>query len=133
MSVKSPKDVDIHVGQAVRARRKLMKISQTELAAAAGVSFQQVQKYENAANRISCSTLIVFAAALKCAPQDLLPDTAKPAVSIDDPALELAGAYGGRRLAQAYLAMHPRCQASLLSVASALVNIAPEHGALADA
>ena len=50
--------VDKYVGSRVRGRRMALGISQTELANALGVSFQQVQKYEKGSNRISASKLL---------------------------------------------------------------------------
>ena len=52
-----PNPVDVHVGARVRVRRTLLGMNQTKLGDAIGVSFQQVQKYENGANRISASRL----------------------------------------------------------------------------
>ncbi len=52
-----PHPVDVHVGGRVRLRRKLLGMSQTDLGNALGVTFQQVQKYERGANRISASRL----------------------------------------------------------------------------
>ena len=52
-----PDPVDVHVGQRLRQRRTLLGMSQERLAQAFGVSFQQVQKYERGANRISASRL----------------------------------------------------------------------------
>ncbi len=49
--------IDKHVGNRVRMRRLMIDMSQTELADALGLTFQQVQKYENGANRISASRL----------------------------------------------------------------------------
>ena len=49
--------IDVHVGQAVRRLRKARGVSQEALAAALGLTFQQVQKYENGANRVSASKL----------------------------------------------------------------------------
>ena len=49
--------VDIHVGARVRVRRKLLGMTQTDLGAALGLTFQQVQKYEKGANRIGSSRL----------------------------------------------------------------------------
>ena len=54
---KSPNPVDIYVGNRVRMRRLMLDISQTRLADALGVTFQQVQKYEKGVNRISASRL----------------------------------------------------------------------------
>jgi len=55
-----PNPVDIHVGARVRLRRTLMGLNQTDLGNAVGLTFQQVQKYENGANRISASRLFEF-------------------------------------------------------------------------
>ncbi len=57
IAVDGPDPVDVHVGQRLRQRRTLLGMSQEKLAAAFGVSFQQVQKYERGANRISASRL----------------------------------------------------------------------------
>ena len=53
--------VDKYVGSRVRGRRMALGISQTKLANALGVSFQQVQKYEKGSNRISASKLLATA------------------------------------------------------------------------
>lgn len=53
--------VDIHVGARVRLRRKMQGYSQSELAEALGLTFQQVQKYERGGNRISASKLYEIA------------------------------------------------------------------------
>ncbi len=49
--------IDVHVGARLRQRRTLLGMNQTKLGDATGVSFQQMQKYENGANRISASRL----------------------------------------------------------------------------
>ena len=56
---------DQHVGARVRMRRMLLGISQTDLGKAAGITFQQVQKYEKGTNRISASRLVQFADVLR--------------------------------------------------------------------
>jgi transcriptional regulator with XRE-family HTH domain len=48
---------DVHIGRRVRERRIAMGLSQSELAEGLGISFQQVQKYESGANRISGSRI----------------------------------------------------------------------------
>ncbi|WP_366654389.1 helix-turn-helix domain-containing protein [Fodinicurvata sp. EGI_FJ10296] len=55
-----PDPVDVHVGKRLRQRRTLLGMSQEKLAQAFGVSFQQVQKYERGANRISASRLYLL-------------------------------------------------------------------------
>ena len=59
-----PNPVDRHVGLRIRMRRKELGISQERLAEAIGLTFQQVQKYERAANRVSASKLWEMAQAL---------------------------------------------------------------------
>jgi transcriptional regulator with XRE-family HTH domain len=49
--------IDQHVGSRVRMRRLMLKMSQTDLADALGLTFQQVQKYEKGANRVGASRL----------------------------------------------------------------------------
>jgi len=49
--------VDIHVGNRIKMQRRLSGKSQTELGKGIGVTFQQVQKYENCTNRVSSSRL----------------------------------------------------------------------------
>ena len=49
--------IDVHVGGRVRIRRTLLGLSQEKLGEALGLTFQQVQKYERGANRISASRL----------------------------------------------------------------------------
>jgi len=53
--------VDAHVGKRVRMRRLMLGMSQTKLGDALGLTFQQVQKYEKGANRISASRLQLIA------------------------------------------------------------------------
>jgi transcriptional regulator with XRE-family HTH domain len=55
--VGQPHPIDIHVGARLRLRRTELRMSQEKLAAALELTFQQVQKYERAANRISASRL----------------------------------------------------------------------------
>ena len=59
-----PHRVDIHVGQKLRQRRWLVGMTQQELAAMVGIKFQQIQKYETGANRVSASRLWDIAEAL---------------------------------------------------------------------
>jgi transcriptional regulator with XRE-family HTH domain len=57
--------VDVHVGQRVRQRRWMIGMTQQQLANAVGIKFQQIQKYETGANRISASRLWDIAGALE--------------------------------------------------------------------
>jgi transcriptional regulator with XRE-family HTH domain len=60
-----PNPIDRHVGLRIRLRRKELGISQEKLAESIGLTFQQVQKYERAANRVSASKLWEVARALE--------------------------------------------------------------------
>lgn len=57
--------IDEHIGQRMQLRRNMMGLSQKDLASSCGVTFQQIQKYETAENRISASRLFDISAALE--------------------------------------------------------------------
>ena len=54
---------DLHVGARIRQRRQILGMTQTDLANKVGVKFQQLQKYETGANRVSASRLADIARA----------------------------------------------------------------------
>src|SRR5436190_11101166 len=58
-------DIDVHLGRRLRRRRRLLGLTQQELAVACGVRFQQIQKYECAANRMSAARLWQLAEVLE--------------------------------------------------------------------
>ena len=68
-----PDPIDIEVGLRLRTLRRAKGMSQEDLGLAMGVTFQQVQKYERGANRISASMMVRAARALEVQPQALLP------------------------------------------------------------
>jgi transcriptional regulator with XRE-family HTH domain len=57
--------VDEHVGKRIRRRRRLLGVTQQQLAERVGIKFQQIQKYETGANRVSASRLWDIADALE--------------------------------------------------------------------
>jgi transcriptional regulator with XRE-family HTH domain len=59
-----PDPIDRHVGTRVKTRRVGLRMSQTSLGREIGVTFQQIQKYENGGNRIGASNLAKIARAL---------------------------------------------------------------------
>lgn len=63
-----PNNVDIHVGSQIRARRVALGLSQKAVAESIGLTFQQVQKYENGKNRIGASRLFDICKALNVDP-----------------------------------------------------------------
>jgi transcriptional regulator with XRE-family HTH domain len=65
LETKNPTLADQHVGRRLRWRREELELSQQELADRLGVTFQQIQKYENGRNRISAGRLFDMAQALE--------------------------------------------------------------------
>jgi transcriptional regulator with XRE-family HTH domain len=64
-SKRVPTPADIRFGHKMRERRKILRMSQTELGAALGVTFQQIQKYENGFSGVRASTLEKLARTLR--------------------------------------------------------------------
>ncbi len=58
-------DIDLHLGRRLRRRRRLLGLTQQQLAAQVGIRFQQIQKYECGANRISAARLWQLSEALE--------------------------------------------------------------------
>jgi transcriptional regulator with XRE-family HTH domain len=116
--------VDRHMGARIRHRRRELGISQAKLAAMLGVSFQQVQKYEIGANRVSASTLWRISQMLGVEPGywfDGLPVDDGEAVRYDL-AAQLLLTEDGQTLARAYAGIGAR------SARLALIAIAQELG-----
>ena len=64
--------VDVYVGARLRMRRMILGMSQSKLGELLGVTFQQIQKYENGSNRISVHRLRLTARALEVSPSYFL-------------------------------------------------------------
>ena len=58
-------EIDFHLGKRMRRRRRLLGLTQHQLAESCGVRFQQIQKYECGANRVSAARLWRIAGALE--------------------------------------------------------------------
>ncbi|MDB5427792.1 MAG: transcriptional regulator, family [Phenylobacterium sp.] len=123
-STKAPDPMDVALGAAVRIRRRTIGLSQEALADQCGVSFQQIQKYENGANRISFSRLVQIARALKCRVIDLMD-------VLDGPDRETTGDLdlltrmrtpGALELLTAYEQMTPEARSSLVGLLRAVVG-----------
>jgi transcriptional regulator with XRE-family HTH domain len=118
--ISTPDPVDVHVGRMLRAHRKRMSLSQQGLADACKVTFQQVQKYERGANRVSASMLQRAADCLGIHPGDFFPEQAASGVGLGAPH-DLAQTAGGYELAAAYLELDVVRRRSLLVIARALI------------
>jgi len=117
-STKAPDPMDIALGAAVRIRRRTLGISQEALAEQCGVSFQQIQKYENGANRISFSRLVQIARALKCRVVDLMDvlDGPDRETTADLDLLARVRTPGAVELLKAYEEMPPEARSALLAL-----------------
>jgi len=119
MASRAPHPVDIATGLNMRRLRRQRRISQEWLAEVVGLTFQQIQKYERGANRMSCSRLMAIAKALDVPPEQLLP----PADWVQEtPSLQWTGEMGrlylkNERLFEAMLDLNPRQLTSLQGVA----------------
>jgi transcriptional regulator with XRE-family HTH domain len=124
-----PHPVDIHVGSRLRQRRTALGMSQEKLAASQSVSFQQMQKYERAANRLSASRLYHLSTALDVPVtfffEGITPDTSTtvprpPAISEQTDPLDTAEA---AELLAAYNTLQdPMMRRRLLDLARALAT-----------
>jgi transcriptional regulator with XRE-family HTH domain len=99
-------------------------MSQEALAEQCGVSFQQIQKYENGANRISFSRLVQIARALRCRVVDLMDvlDTPDRETSGDLDLLTRMRTPGALELLAAYERLAPDARSSLITFLRAIVG-----------
>ncbi len=119
----TPDPVDLHIGAQVRARRKRMGMSQEQLASELRLTFQQVQKYERGANRISGSKLWAIARALKCSPGGLFPEQDQLDDGKPDPVAAMAGEMGGLVMAELWLELTPSQRLGLERIAQTIRDV----------
>lgn len=114
-----PDPIDIGIGLKIRARRKAIGMNQPTLGEHLGVSYQQVQKYELGANRISSANLVRIAQALGCSIADLVEAAPEGASSPQRP--EMLTEKGATELLSAYVAIpDARLKKLVLDMARAL-------------
>src|SRR3954462_3839320 len=82
--------VDVAVGARIRLLRKVRGLSQQALAQAAGVTFQQIQKYERGANRVSASMLTRIAKTLGVPVAEMFGENSASSGAVDEVAALLA-------------------------------------------
>ena len=112
---KQPMPADIELGGRIRATRNERRVSQTQLANALSVTFQQVQKYEKGVNRIGIGRVGKIAEYLGVPMARLLPQ----AGAADDSSLgyRMTSSQKGCRLACAFLALDSLGQQRLADLA----------------
>ena len=117
-----PDPVDIAIGARMRLRRKSLGISQGVLSDRVGVSFQQIQKYERGANRVSGSMLVSIAAALDTSVGWLVGEEGGMSDAADD-ILQALALTGATDLLEAYAAIRrPSARAALLALAQEMAG-----------
>lgn len=122
-----PDPLDVAVGVRVRVIRNHRGLTQTQLAEALGVTFQQVQKYERGTNRISTSALVKAAAALGASVAELVGE-GLPA-DVREEGLALVTTSSARDLLAAYAALErPEDRSLLIRLAEALARGEPDWG-----
>ncbi len=122
--------VDVHVGKRIRHRRWLVGMTQQQLAEKVGIKFQQIQKYETGANRVSASRLWDIADALDVAVsfffegiEDSSVETAEVASDSKMPA-DLMGDKEALDLIRSYYAIPENQRRRLFELARVLSDVA---------
>lgn len=119
--------VDVHVGKRIRQRRWLVGMTQQQLAEQVGIKFQQIQKYETGANRVSASRLWDIAEALDVKVsfffEGLTATTGEDGAPQDMPA-DLMGDKEAMDLVRSYYAIPENQRRRLFELARVLSDVA---------
>jgi transcriptional regulator with XRE-family HTH domain len=125
-----PDPIDKHVGQRLRLNRMKLGLSQTTLADALGLSFQQVQKYEKGANRIGAGRLQHIAQILKMPVQSFfegLPEHGQRRAPTDAPDAQYVADYlatsDGLNLTKAFIQIRdPKLRRSIVNLVEQIAD-----------
>ena len=124
LSVRDP--IDVAVGARMRLRRKQLGLSQGRLAEALGVTFQQVQKYEVGANRLSSANLVRAAQCLETTVADLMGEA--PGQTAETSLLHLLRVDGAPELLQGFANISSgKVRRTVLSLVAALGELEETH------
>ncbi len=123
ISEDGPDPIDVAVGLRLRTLRKSKGTSQEGLGRALGITFQQIQKYERGANRISASMLVKAARFLGVGPNALLPNEGDPTPGSPAVLTILAQTRGVEELVQTYARIKsPRLRRMVLQLSRTLAD-----------
>jgi transcriptional regulator with XRE-family HTH domain len=119
-------DIDLHLGRRLRRRRRLLGLTQQQLAVSVGIRFQQIQKYECGANRISAARLWQLAEALEVPVSYFYDGVAEAQARAEAAAEPRSGEVMARKetmdLIRAYYQLGERPRRRLLDLAKSLHN-----------
>jgi transcriptional regulator with XRE-family HTH domain len=126
-----PNTLDVALGLRIRQRRKSLGLSQSALAEVVGLTFQQIQKYERGANRVSFSRLVEMARAMDCRAIDLIGDLDE--ASIPRPLFRQDTAHlhdsGAPELLTAYATAPPTLRRAILKLVLEIAKHQPPKAA----
>jgi transcriptional regulator with XRE-family HTH domain len=128
-------DIDLHLGKRLRRRRRLLGLTQQQLANSVGIRFQQIQKYECGANRISAARLWQLAEALEVPVGYFYdgvadaPQRAEREGMAESRSGEMMARKETQDLIRAYYQLEERPRRRLLDLAKSLNNETPTAGA----
>jgi len=118
--------IDIHLGRRLRRRRRILGLTQQQLAGACGVRFQQIQKYECAANRMSAARLWQLAEVLEVPVSYFYEGLGQEAVEKEPEPPEPYAGKDTKDLIQAFYSLSERPRQRLLDLAKSLNETEPE-------
>ena len=118
MSKQKPNPIDLNIARRLRERRLVAGWSQERLGDALGLTFQQVQKYERGANRVSASMLVRTARFLECPVAYLVDEDALKTTSADT--ADQLMAPGAMDLLSAWRPLPPASRQAVLNLVRAI-------------
>ncbi|WP_421790234.1 helix-turn-helix domain-containing protein [Hyphobacterium sp.] len=126
-------EIDFHIGKRLRRRRRLLGMTQQQLAESVGIRFQQIQKYECGANRVSASRLFELSRSLDVPAQyfydGLVPDDEEAGENEDAMAADILSQKETMDLVRAYYRLGERPRKRLLELAKSLEPSEPANDA----
>lgn len=132
MTKRTPDDAQIAIGVRVRIARRARNMSQSDLGKVLGVTFQQVQKYENGTNRFSAGQLSAIASALQMPIAYFYEDIAPPPSDAVPDFKETYNAFlldpAGYRMARAFNLLPERVRRATVEIVESVARIEPETG-----
>lgn len=119
MAERSTNDFDVDIGTRIRVARLARGLSQGELGAAVGVTFQQIQKYEKGANRIAGSRVLKICAALGITVEQIFKnlDHTKQSKPLPSPGMDFLADPVGSDIAKVWFKLKPKDRQMMRSIA----------------